>query len=215
MNTPDEAAPPSPNFYAIIPAPVLYCASLPPAAKLLFGEIVALTSVRGYCFAQNPHFVERHGVSSRAVQKWLAALSKHGFINIEFVGEERRIYATAMLPNPSAQGRKKVHTPPNKSSYRVLNLILKRIIKKNYLRARSSSAPVRLLLVSYKPKKKRGRLRLQLLRAIPEIREGLGPLNRRSLSAGILRLGTNSGICGTQLIRPGVALKYGVAGWTP
>jgi len=116
MNNPDETAP-SPNFYAIIPAPVLYCPTLPPAAKLLFGEIVALTSVRGYCFAQNPHFVERHGVSSRAVQKWLSALSKHGFIRIDFVGEERRIYATAMVPNSPVGGRKKVHTPPNKSSY--------------------------------------------------------------------------------------------------
>ena len=188
MNNPDETAP-SPNFYAIIPAPVLYCPTLPPAAKLLFGEIVALTSVRGYCFAQNPHFVERHGVSSRAVQKWLSALSKHGFIRIDFVGEERRIYATAMVPNSPVGGRKKVHTPPNKSSYILLKILIKRILNRNYLRARSSSGLVRLLPVSFKPERERCRLRLQHSRAIPEIREGFGPLNRRSPSVGILRQG--------------------------
>jgi hypothetical protein len=91
-----DAVNPQPAFYAIIPASVRYCAALPPSAKLLFGELVALTTVKGYCFAQNPYFVELYGVDRATIKRWLAALAKEGFIKIEFHGRERRIYALAM-----------------------------------------------------------------------------------------------------------------------
>lgn len=87
-----------PGFYAIIPASVRYCSDVPPAAKLLFGEIVALTSVKGYCYAQNPYFMELYGVDRATVKRWLSALAKQGFIKIELDGNARRIYALAMMP---------------------------------------------------------------------------------------------------------------------
>lgn len=90
--------PAQPGFYAIIPASVRYCVALPPAAKLLFGEIVALTTVKGYCYAQNPYFMALYSVDRATVKRWLAALSEQGFIKIEFDGSERRIFALAMMP---------------------------------------------------------------------------------------------------------------------
>lgn len=113
--------PAQPGFYAIIPASVRYCRDLPPAAKLLFGEIVALTSVKGYCFAQNPYFMELYAVSRATLKRWLADLSKQGFIRIEFVGEERRIFALAMMPEvakkPAGGGAQKRATPGSKLSH--------------------------------------------------------------------------------------------------
>jgi hypothetical protein len=93
---------PRPSYYAIIPATVRYCKSLPPAAKLMFGEITALCSVEGYCWANNAYFQGLYDVDRVTVQRWLAALVKSGFIRVEVVpGTGRRIYDLTMRPiNP-------------------------------------------------------------------------------------------------------------------
>lgn len=99
-NAVNASAPSQPGFYAIIPASVRYCKDIPAAAKLLFGEIVALTSVKGYCFAQNPYFMDLYDVDRSTIKRWLAALAGQGFIRVELdpSTNERRIYALAMMP---------------------------------------------------------------------------------------------------------------------
>ena len=71
-----------PNYYAIIPANVRY-SSLKPNAKLLYGEITALSNKLGYCFASNIYFAELYGVSKNTVSRWLTDLKKLGFITIQ------------------------------------------------------------------------------------------------------------------------------------
>ena len=71
-----------PNYYAIIPANVRY-SSLKPNAKLLYGEITALSNKLGYCFASNSYFAELYGVSKNTVSRWLTDLKKLGFITIQ------------------------------------------------------------------------------------------------------------------------------------
>ena len=44
------------SYYAIIPANVRYDPDLTPNAKLLYGEITALTNDKGYCWASNNYF---------------------------------------------------------------------------------------------------------------------------------------------------------------
>ncbi len=92
---------PQPSFFAIIPAPVRYHPTLPPAAKLLFGEITALCSVEGYCWAQNPYFVFLYGVDRSTVKRWLAALSDAGFIRVEYNRQtgERHIFLRETVPS--------------------------------------------------------------------------------------------------------------------
>ena len=70
-----------PNYYAIIPAKVRY-SSLKPNAKLLYGEITALSNKLGYCFASNTYFADLYSVSKNTVSRWLSDLKKLGFINI-------------------------------------------------------------------------------------------------------------------------------------
>ncbi len=69
-----------PNYYAIIPAEVRYCEDLPSNAKLLYGEITALASTDGGCFARNKYFANLYHVDVRTVQNWLEMLEEKGFI---------------------------------------------------------------------------------------------------------------------------------------
>lgn len=113
---------PKPNYYAIIPASVRYCKELQPAAKLLFGELVALTTTRGYCFAQNPYFMALYGVDRSTVQRWLASLADRGFIQVDYdaATNERRIYVNAMqipgVPQKQGGGAAKMPHPRRKNA---------------------------------------------------------------------------------------------------
>lgn len=71
------------SYYAIIPANVRYDESLPPNAKLLYGEITALCNAEGYCWASNKYFAELYGVTLRTVANWLRSLVERGYIKSE------------------------------------------------------------------------------------------------------------------------------------
>lgn len=86
-----------PNYYAILPAFVRYDKDLPANARLLYGELTALTNKKGYCFASNNYFAPLYGVTPQAISKWIKILEKKGYIKIEYIYEngaitERRIY---------------------------------------------------------------------------------------------------------------------------
>ena len=70
-----------PNYYAIIPAEVRY-SNLKPNAKLLYGEITALSGKLGYCYATNNYFAELYGVSKNTISSWISDLKKLGFITV-------------------------------------------------------------------------------------------------------------------------------------
>lgn len=82
----------TPSYFAIIPANVRYCKDLEPAAKLLYGEITALTSKEGYCWASNNYFAELYGTDIRTVKRWIQSLRDNGFIFIDITieGIQRR-----------------------------------------------------------------------------------------------------------------------------
>lgn len=69
-----------PNFYALIPATVRYDKRLTANAKLLYGEITALSDKRGYCWANNTYFSELYSVSNTSISKWISSLVKLGYL---------------------------------------------------------------------------------------------------------------------------------------
>lgn len=84
----------NPGYYAVIPSEVRYDKELQPNAKLLYGEITALTQQEGYCWAGNDYFAELYDVSTETISRWISALKKRGYIEVELLkkeGNKRRI----------------------------------------------------------------------------------------------------------------------------
>lgn len=71
------------GYYAIIPASVRYDVRLTPNAKLLYGEITALSNEKGYCWASNDYFAGLYEVSKTSISKWVSALRDAGHITIQ------------------------------------------------------------------------------------------------------------------------------------
>ncbi len=87
------------SYYAIIPANVRYDKDLPASAKLLYGEITALTNEKGYCWASNTYFSELYGVSKKTISNWVKSLTDKGYLSSEIIYkdntkeiQERRLY---------------------------------------------------------------------------------------------------------------------------
>jgi len=105
-----------PTYYAIIPAAVRYDSSLKPAAKLMFGEITALSQVEGYCYAANAYFAELYNVSKETVSRWINSLKKAGYISVEMTYkpgtkevDKRIIKVVTEISIPSPQNNQTPH----------------------------------------------------------------------------------------------------------
>ena len=76
------------SYYAIIPANVRYDKRLNANAKLLFGELTALSNEKGYCWASNSYFAELYGVSTTSISAWVKRLKDFGYIEVKMFYKE-------------------------------------------------------------------------------------------------------------------------------
>lgn len=113
------------NYYAIIPANVRYDKRLSAGAKLLYGEITALSSATGVCYASNSYFMQLYAVSDKTVQKWIKALEECGYVDRDIKYEKNSIVKRSLtIVNQDFGGGRKVREggeekfvpPPKKSS---------------------------------------------------------------------------------------------------
>ncbi len=77
-----------PNYYAVIPASVRYDNNLTANAKLLYGEISALSNKEGVCWATNTYFANLYNVKERVVTMWINQLIKNNYIESEIIYEK-------------------------------------------------------------------------------------------------------------------------------
>lgn len=104
------------SYYAVIPATVRYDESLPPNAKLLYGEITALCNAEGYCWATNKYFAEQYDVSPITISRWINLLVNKGYITSQIIYKEgtkeidKRYIQICLDPI-----NKNVNTPINKN----------------------------------------------------------------------------------------------------
>lgn len=98
-----------PSFYAIIPAHVRYCKELEPNAKLLYGELTALATAQGYCWASNAYFAELYDVDERSIKNWIKSLKDQNFIKVEIevsgLQRQRKIWISHEVQKMFAKGK--------------------------------------------------------------------------------------------------------------
>jgi len=72
-----------------IPNNLLFDHSLPPNAKILYGQIKSLTYKDGYCFATNRYFAQLNNLSIRTISMLINLLAKNNYIKIDFKTNEK------------------------------------------------------------------------------------------------------------------------------
>ena len=102
-----------PAYWAVIPASVRYDRDLPPNAKLLYGEITALSNAKGYCSARNAYFADLFGLGEKSVSRLIAILAKGGYLQVEVIrNEKNEVVERRTVPIYGADG---VRPPPLKN----------------------------------------------------------------------------------------------------
>lgn len=74
-----------PSYYSVIPANIRYDKDICPNAKLLYGEITALSNKEGFCWAENSYFAELYGVSEKSISSWISQLANKNYICREII----------------------------------------------------------------------------------------------------------------------------------
>lgn len=103
---------PKPNYYSVTPAEVRYSKELSLGAKILYGELTALSHKEGYSWATNRYFAELYDTCAKTISRWISSLAEAGFIRVELLLENqqqrRRIWISRGVD-------KNVPTPPDKN----------------------------------------------------------------------------------------------------
>ena len=125
------------NYYAIIPANIRYDKDLPPNAKLLYGEITALSNEKGYCWATNSYFANLYNVNNITVSRWINQLVKKGYVTsvITYKNEtkeidSRKLYIghTPIIKNDNTPIIKNDNTPIIKMIKRILQVLIIQVL---------------------------------------------------------------------------------------
>lgn len=113
----------TPNYYSVIPANVRYDKKLKDKAKLLYGEITALSNKDGYCWATNSYFANLYEVSNTTISTLIKNLVEQGYLESQIIYKEgSKEIEKRML--------KIVHTPIKENLNRYLKKV-KEPIKEN------------------------------------------------------------------------------------
>lgn len=101
---------PARTYYAIIPANVRYDETIPDGAKLLYGEITALSNEKGFCWATNDYFSRLYKVAPRTISRWVKALINASHVTAK-TDENTGLRCLYLTTNLSVPIDKNVHPP--------------------------------------------------------------------------------------------------------
>ena len=83
-----------PTGDTVIPAKVRYSKQISQSAKLLYGDIKALSFKSGFCNASNEYFAFVYGVDDKTISAWVNELDRVGFIKSKIL----KNYVRKMYP---------------------------------------------------------------------------------------------------------------------
>lgn len=138
------------GLYAVIPANVRYDTKLKDKAKLLYGEISALSNERGYCWASNKYFAELYSVSITTISLLIKNLIDRGYLKSEIVYKEGTKEIKKRYLILIKEGIKENLKPPIKENLKENNTSINNI--KEYYNSKNSFSKINKLTDSRKKK---------------------------------------------------------------
>ena len=87
-----------PNYYVILSADVRYSEKITANEKILYAEIITLSSKHGYCFSTNSYFAHLYNTRTETISRWIKSLKGAGFVRVEYHpidengNQKRKIY---------------------------------------------------------------------------------------------------------------------------
>ena len=75
--------------------------SIPPRAKILHGEICALSQSDGYCFASNKYFAKQLNLSIQSVSRLIGILKRYDLISVTRATDDNGYRKRIIKPNSS------------------------------------------------------------------------------------------------------------------
>ena len=73
--------------------------SIPPRAKILHGEICALSQTDGFCFASNKYFARRLNLSIQSVSRLIGVLKHYKLITVSRITDDNGYRKRIIKPN--------------------------------------------------------------------------------------------------------------------
>ncbi len=138
------------GLYAVIPANVRYDTKLKDKAKLLYGEISALSNEKGYCWASNKYFAELYSVSITTISLLIKNLIDRGYLKSEIVYKEGTKEIKKRYLILIKEGIKENLKPPIKENLKENNTSINNI--KEYYNSKNSFSKINKLTDSRKKK---------------------------------------------------------------
>lgn len=111
-----------PGYQAVLPPRVRYDRKLSQTAKLLFCEIMAMTDVKGYCWATNRYLAGLMGITKDRAGRLVSELAEHGYVTVEVIRSEagavtgRHLTVTVLAMTPLPPIGKNTDTPHGKNA---------------------------------------------------------------------------------------------------
>ena len=93
-----------PNFFGVVPAPVLFHSDLSDFSVRLFGVISTLCQSEGYCNAKNKTLADWLSCSPSKVSRAISELSKHDLITVDIVKNASGTFRKLFLCISRTQG---------------------------------------------------------------------------------------------------------------
>lgn len=81
----------SPSYYGIAPAYILHSKEINSGEKILLIHILALSNLKGFCWANNTKLAEAVGITTVTIRAFIAHLLELGFIKISYDDDCRMI----------------------------------------------------------------------------------------------------------------------------
>lgn len=75
--------------------------SIPPRAKILHGEICALSQTDGFCFASNKYFARQLSLSIQSVSRLIGVLKRYKLITVSRIIDDNGYRKRIIKPNSS------------------------------------------------------------------------------------------------------------------